>query len=349
MDNMILLAFPDNGISFVSQTYAGRLTSNYGMNSKGFAFTMTAIMSDTPVWGVAPEVYCHYLAQLTASPAQAIEYLKSTPKAGVTGGFILTDASGSITVFEGTADHFRLSRPGERGEPGPFVVQTNHLVDKSFAALNPKWLADIGTYARYDTVSQFLKEAPAGKVDFEFGKRLFASTDWYDAGKTAWSRNKPGVREISNSHISVSQAIFFPADLIAYLQTGTPSGRGIPAYATGEYVKIKLDADPKTVVKQADSDTLALYWDACDSFEHDINAKADYLTRSVAGDIESKLDQAMAAYSQGMDRASFAGLSTDGKRQMELWAEAMTYFAKAQLYAQMAKTSLVNAGDLSVR
>lgn len=349
MDNIILLAFPEHGSSFVSQTYAGRVNSNYAMNSNGFAWTMTAIMSDTPVWGVAPEVYFHYLAQLTASPAEALEYLKSTPKAGVTGGFILTDASGSITVFEGTADHFHLSHPGERGETGSYVVQTNHLVDRSLAAFNPKWLAAEGTYARYDTVLQFLKEASAGTVDFAFGKNLFASTDWYDAGKAVWNRNKPGAQEISNSHISVSQGIFFPADLIAYLQTGTPSGRGIPAFATGEYVKIKLAADPKTVAKQADRDALALYWNACDSFEQDINAKASYLTTAIAGDIKGKLDQAIAAYSQGMDRASFASLSNDAKKRMGLWAEAMTYYAKAQLYAQMAKTALVKTRDLSAR
>jgi hypothetical protein len=319
------------------------------MNSKGFAWTMTAIMSDTPIWGVAPEVYFHYLAQMAASPAEAIEYLQSTPKGGVTGGFILTDASGNISVFEGTADHFHLSHPGERGETGPFVVQTNHLVDRSIAAFNPQWLEAQGTYARYDTVLQFLKEASPGAVDFTFGKNLFSSSDWYNAGRLAWNRNRPGVPEISNSHASVSQGIFSPADLIAYLQTGTPSGRGLPAFATGEYVKIKLATDPKLVAKQADDDALALYWDACDSFEHDINAKSKYLTTLIAEDIESKLDQAMAAYSQGMDRASFASLSAGAKQRMELWAEAMTYYAKAQLYAQMAKTALLKARDLSVQ
>jgi len=50
-----------------------------------------------------------------------------------------------------------------------------------------------------------------------------------------------------------------------------------------------------------------------------------------------------------MDRASFAGLSTDAKKRIGLWAEAMTYYAKAQLYAQMAKTALVKARDMSAR
>lgn len=343
MDNVILLAFPKEGASFVSQTYAGRVNGNSAMNSKGLSWTMTAIMSDAPAWGMAPEVYFHYLAQMTASSAEALTYLKSTPKGGVTGGFILTDASGDISVFEGTADKFHLSKPGDRGESGKFIVQTNHCIDSSLKSLNPPWLPVIGTYARYDTVFQLLNEAAPGSVNFAFGKNLFSSDDWYDAGKAAWRRNEPGVREVSNSHTSVSQSIFFPADLTAYLQTGTPSGLGIPAYATGEYVKIKLATDPKKVVFQAETDAEALYWDARDSFEHDMNAKAAYLTTPTVNDIRNKLDQAFAAYSLGMDRASFANLSTDAKKRINLWAEAMTYHAKAQLYAQMAKTTLLKA------
>src|SRR4030042_2015487 len=67
MDNIILLAFPKEGASFVSQTYAGRVNGNYAMNSKGFSWTMTAIMSDNPAWGMPPEVSFHYLAQMGGS------------------------------------------------------------------------------------------------------------------------------------------------------------------------------------------------------------------------------------------------------------------------------------------
>lgn len=345
MDNIILIAFPKDGFSFVAQTYAGRVSSNFAMNSMGLALTMTAILSDSPAWGIPPEVYFHYLAQKAASPAQALKYLESTPKGGVTGGFILTDASGSITVYEGTSDHFLLRRPGDRGESGPFVVQTNHLVDPSLEAYNPKWLSTIATYARYDTVFQFLKESRPGTVDFAFAKRLLASDDWYDASKARWVRNQPGAMEISNRHTSVGQGIFIPAELTAYLQTGTPSGIGLPAFATGEYVKIKLADDPKKVTYQADRDALAMFWDARDSFEHDRNEKAAHLIQATSSDIRSKLDEAFSAYSLGMDRASFANLETDEKVRIGLWAEAMTYYAKSQLYAQMAKTALLKARE----
>jgi hypothetical protein len=344
MDNIILIAFPVSGISFVAQTYAGRLSSNFAMNSKGFAWTMTAILSDSPAWGVPPEVYFHYLAQKTASPAEALKYLESTPRGGVTGGFILSDASGGISVYEGTSDHFHRRRPGDRGEPGPFVVQTNHLVDPSLEVYNPKWLPTIGTYARYDTVFQYLKEARPGTVDFNFAKKLFASDDWYDAGKMMWVRNQPGAKEISNSHTSVGQAVFIPAERTAYLQAGTPSGIGLPAFATGEYVKIKLADDPKAVTQQADRDALAFYWDARDAYEHDLNDKAGHLTQAISGKIRSRLDEAISSYSLGMDRASFANLETDESARIALYAEAMTYYAKSQLYAQMAKTALRGAG-----
>jgi hypothetical protein len=343
MDNVILLAFPKNGASFVSQTYAGRVNSNYAMNSKGFAWTMTAIMSDAPLWGLQPTVYFHYLAQIATSPTEAIEYVKSTPKAGTTGGFIFTDASGNISVYEGTADHFHLRYPGDRGEPGQFVVETNHLVDPSLAAYNPKWLPVIGTYARYDTVFKYLSETTPGSVNFAFTKNLLASDDWFEAGKNTWHRNEPGKKELSNSHTSVSQAVFFPAELVAYLQTGTPSGIGLPTSATGEYVKIKLATDPKTVTYDADRDALAMYWDAVDSFRRDLNAKSAYLSAAIVSDIRDKLNQAFTAYSLGMDRASFANLETDAKKRIGLWAEAMTFYAKAQLYAQMAKTVLLKA------
>ena len=343
MDNIILLAFPKEGASFVSQTYAGRVNGNSAMNSKGFSWTMTAIMSDNPAWGMPPEVYFHYLAQMTASSDEALEYLKSTPKGGVTGGFILTDASGNIFAFEGISDKFHLSKPGDRGESGQFIVETNHLIDPSLKSLNPKWLPAIGTYARYNTIFQLLQEATPGSVNFAFGKNFFASDDWYDAEKAVWHRNQPGVRQVSNSHSSVSQSIFFPADLVAYLQTGTPSGIGLPAYATGEYVKIKLAEDPKKVTAQADADAIALYWDARDSFERDLNEKAAFLTTPIINEIRGKLDKASFAYSFGMDRSAFAALTENMQMQNALWAEAMTQYAKAQLYAQMAKTALLKA------
>lgn len=338
MNNIILIAFPDEGYNFVSQTYAGRVNANSAMNSNGFSWTMTAILSDEPVWGLT-EVYFHYLAQIVGSRADAVAYLQNTPRGGVAGGFMLSDAT-NIEVFETWADVYSQRTPSDSA----FVVQTNHLVDPDLSAYNPFWLEFTGTYERYNTVFQFLTEAPAGSVDVDFAKSVLSSSDWYDADAGTWHENDPGSGFISNDHTSVSQSIFFPADLIAYLGTGTPSGNGIPAYATGEYVKIKLAADPKAVTTQADEDTLIYYWEAADLFEHEVNDAPAYLTADLIADVQAKLDEAMTAYSYGIDRQAYADLETDEEEAIMLWGSALTYFAKAQLYAQMAKTALIDAG-----
>ncbi len=341
MDNIILIAFPKTGYSFVSQTYAGRVNANSAMNSNGLAWTMTAILTDKPSWGLT-EVYFHYLAQLAPSRTEAINYIKNTPRGGVTGGFIFSDAKG-IEAFETNSKTYAKRAPA--GGNG-FLVQTNHLIDPGMVSFNPPWLVHIGTFQRYDTVFQYLKNARPGSVDFEFAKRILSSDDWYEKSKSTWHRNNPGVPFLSNDHTSVSESIFFPADLTAYLATGTPSGNGIPAYATGEYVKIKLATVPKEVVDQADADALKYYWEAADLFEKEMNTTPQpvYLTQVVLTNVQKLLDNSMTSYSIGIDRAAYASLVKDNKKSNVLWGNALTSFARAQIEAQMAKTALYRAG-----
>ena len=295
---------------------------------------------DEPVWGLVTEAYFHYLTQYVTSPTAAQTYLTTTPRAGVTGGFTMADAAGNISVFECNALAYKLRVPFDEGETGPFTVMTNHLVDSSLQQYNPWWLElALGTFTRYDTVFQFITES-LGAIDFPFAKNMFASDDWYEAG-VGWHYNEPGAPGISNDHTSINQSIFFPADLIAYLQTGTPSGNGLPAYATGEYVKIKLAADANAVSAQAGNDASSMYWAAVDLFEHEYNAGAPYLTYEIAEAIKAKLDEAYVAYSIGMDREAYADLEEWNIREkLALYGEALTYYAKAQLYAQMVTTQI---------
>ncbi|MBN2039151.1 MAG: hypothetical protein JW864_03860 [Spirochaetes bacterium] len=341
MDNIILIAFPETGYSFVSQTYAGRVNANNAMNSSGLAWTMTAILTDKPAWGLG-EVYFHYLAQLAPSRTEAINYIKNTPRGGVTGGFIFSDAKG-IEAFETNSKTYAKRAPA--GKDG-FLVQTNHLIDPGMVSFNPPWLIHIGTFQRYDTVFQYLKKAGPGSVDFEFARKILSSDDWYEKSKNTWHRNNPGVPFLSNDHTSVSESIFFPADLTAYLATGTPSGNGIPAYAAGEYVKIKLATAPKEVVGQADADALKYYWEAADLFQKEMNTTPPpvYLTQGVMTYVQELLDNSMTAYSIGIDRAAYAFLVKDSKKSNVLWGNALTNFAKAQIEAQMAQTALYRAG-----
>ena len=328
MDTVILLAFPDDGASFVSQPYSGRVNGNHGMNSEGFAWTLTAISQwgpdGGPYWGLITEVYFHYWAQYAKSPEEAMEYLMNTPRAGVTGGVTMSDKFGNIMTFECNSTVEQLRLPGDNSENGNFLVMTNHLVTPEFDAggYNPPWALNSKT--RYNNVFDSLSAvAGTGVVDFQYTKEL-------------WEANY-------SPQGSVNQNIFLPKDLVAYLQTGTPTGNGLPAFATGEYVKIRLATDPKTVTYSAASDASAYYWDARDSFQSAIDAEANYLTIDVYNDIQQKLDEAYIALTNGSDRAANANLEEEHEVAVALWGEALTYYARAQLCSQMAKTSLLKA------
>jgi hypothetical protein len=347
MNNIILIAIPNTGYSFISNGYAGRVNANSAMNSNGFAWTMTAIVSENPAWGLT-EVYFHYLAQIASSRADAVTYLKNTPRGGVAGGFILSDTTG-VGAFETAPDNgtnYAQRAPDASGH----LVQTNHLVDAGLKAYNPAWQLYSGTVARYNTISQYLIDAGAGSVNVDYVKMMFASDDWYNLGNPAfelgWHTNEPGSPFVSNAHSSVSESIFIPEDLIAYLGTGTPGGNGFPVYATGEYVKIKLSNDPMAITDQADSDALTYYWEAANFFdeEQNVNPAPAYLTTAVIEDVQVKLDKASHAYSVGINRAAFAHFETDTRKRNELYGEALTSFAEAQLYAQMTVTTLESLG-----
>ncbi len=115
----------------------------------------------------------------------------------------------------------------------------------------------------------------------------------------------------------------------------------MPAYATGEYVKIKLAEDANAVTAQAGSDASSMYWAAIDILEHDLNAGAEYLTYEIAESIKAKLDEAYIAYSNGMDREAYADLEEkDTNEKLSLYGDALTYYAKAQLCAQMVMTQM---------
>jgi hypothetical protein len=65
------------------------------------------------------------------------------------------------------------------------------------------------------------------------------------------------------------------------------------------------------------------------------------LTYGIAESIKEKLDEAFVAFSTGMDREAWADLEEkDTNEKLSLYGEALTYYAKAQLHAQMVKAQL---------
>lgn len=343
IQNLILIAFPAEGSSFISIPIAGTVTFNAALNRAGFAWATTAIYSPEPIWGLASEGYFHYLAQYCTSPDEARKYLASTPRAGVTGDFIMSDAAGNISVLESNPQDIAIRKPGDLGE-NSFLVNTNHFAGPDMQSCNHPNIAESDSFYRYATMWEYASAAAeSSEIDFSFVKEMFTSDDWFDPKSKEWHYNDPGspngLNNFSGSR-SVGQTILFPASLVAFFQLGTPSGIGLPAYATGEYIGIKLAEDPQTVMSIAGSIANSNYDAARNLFQKEINREAPYLTYSIAHSIEEKLDEALSAYERGLDREVFAYLEENRSEKLRLTGEAMTHYAKAQLYAKMVRRDL---------
>lgn len=357
---VILVAFPTDGERFVNLTMAGKVTNNTGMNSR-YAWVMTAAVTDprTPCasnWGVPSEAYHHYLQQYCKSPKEAIEYISNTPKGGVTGIFLFADKSGDVFAYECSHCGCVTRRPGDLGEKD-FVATSNNYNSPAMIPyrIPAEWFPD--TYVRYDTILKELSSAPSRTIGMDFAKAAWLSNNWYDVTTNAWHTvpvpNDPSDVNIcnvpgNNCEGGESQVIQFPAQHIAYLQSGGPHGTAIQYYwpedpkPTGEYTKWQLRDSIHEVARAASDDALKMIETASDSFEH----KARSLDRETRRSLQRLLMQAREAWQKGRMEEASAEHTAFGRRgdhknaQMVKWAAACTDYATAQLYSQMVTTKL---------
>jgi len=357
---VILVAFPTDGERFVNLTMAGKVTNNTGMNSK-YAWVMTAAVTDprTPCasnWGVPSEAYHHYLQQYCKSPKEAIEYISNTPKGGVTGIFLFADKSGDVFAYECSYCGCVTRRPGDLGEID-FVATSNNYNSPAMIPyrIPAEWFPD--TYVRYDTIITELSSAPSGTIGMDFAKTAWLSNNWYDVTTNSWHTvpvpndpldmnicNVPG----NNCEGGESQVIQFPAQHIAYLQSGGPHGTAIQYYwpedpkPTGEYTKWQLRNSIDKVASAASDDALEMIQKAWNAFAR----KASALDPGTKQSLRSLLMEATQAWWEGtMEQKSIEGRPSGRNKhrqeeQMARWGEVYTNYATAQLYSQMVTTKL---------
>jgi hypothetical protein len=358
---VVLVAFPDEGERFINLTIAGKVTNNTGMNDK-YAWIMTAAVTDprTPCasnWGVPSEAYHHYLQQYCKSPKEAMDFVRKTPKGGVTGIFLFADKSGDVLAYECSHCGCVTRKPHDLGENKDFVASTN---DYNSPAMIPyripaDWFPD--TYVRYDTIFKELSSAPSGTIGVDFAKAAWLSNRWYDATTNTWQTvpvpNDPSDPNIcnvpgNNCEGGESQVIQFPAHHIAYLQSGGPHGTSIQYYwpddpkPTGEYTKWQLLGSIQKVASAASDDAWEMIAAAQDAFGH----KARRLDPATRKQLMDLLNQASEAWWKGRIEEESAERTTFGhdghhkEAQMALWGAAYTNYATAQLYSQMVTTKL---------
>jgi hypothetical protein len=356
---VILVAFPKegNGNSFISFPFAGVIANNQALSSK-FAWVEPAAPTWDPVWGVSTEFYFHYITQYADSIDDAMDFIKTTPRAGVTGNFLFADASGTIKALEANAQHYAERVPGTDypdtgdslyeqlygAEGENFLIMVNHYVHPDMFAYNgwSGWamdhLTDDNTF-RYGTLWQWLSSAPAGSVDLDFIKTRWTTSNWYDPFTTTWTTNDPMSWYVPGNGATQQADIFYPADNTAYILYGYSKGPLTIPYSTGEYTKLKLLASPLKVTEQANRDADTFCESAVEQYYKLVNDGS--LNDPVFQyQILDQLGKAYSAIDDGLAPHAYAYYSEKANDQMALYGSALSNYAKAQLYCQMVSTQL---------
>lgn len=339
---IIMVAFPSEGNSFIAFPFAGEVTSNMAFTSK-FAWVEPAAPTWDPVWGIAPEVYFHYITQYSESVDDAIQFIKDTPRAGVTGNFLFADASGAIKALEANAQHYADRNPGDAGEGSNFLIMTNHFAHPDMVAYNG-WSGwpmppDYQSYIRYATLWQWLSAAPEGSMDMDFVKSRWTASDWYDPDTTTWHNNDPLSPNVPGNGATQHAHIYYPADKTAYILYGHAKGPWAVPYGTGEYGKLKLLDTPLEITRQANNDADTFCLTAIGQYYSMVNDGA--LTDPVfVQQVWDMLGQGNTAIDDGLAAEAYAYYATDEKEQMGLYGSALSSYFKAQLICQIASTKL---------
>lgn len=358
IDRVIIVAFPEKGPSYTFCGTIGKFQDQMGLNSEGFAWVFTGNYSRPDVdWGMMPEVNMHYLSQCCKTPEEAQDWLKSIPRCGACGNFVMSDKDGNISVVESNSDHFIVRKPGDLDEPYEFMVNTNYfaakeLIDKNVELDGLDWKEwNHQAIKRYATLWEYVSEAAGkGQVDVDFVRKIFASDDWYDPDTKTWHYNDQGADQGWSNGLDgfdyTELTVLKPDALTAYFMQGTGTGTGMPAGSTGQFVEIKLGDDPMSMTRAMQERTFNIYVEARNKLRTVINRdkglQRDYASRTA---FENLLDEAYLEYERGMDRISFAYMNQYRKMgtsddYLMLVGEAMSYFAKTQVYSRKLMTEL---------
>lgn len=346
VNSIVLVAFPEEGNSFIANPMAGSISENAGINSKGFSWVFTAQWGE-PIWGVPNEISFHYMDQYCNSTDDAVEFLDSIPRASVTGAFLMTNKDGGILSYESLSNVSATRTPGDAGESGTFLAQTNHLVNPSLQEYNAPDSATGSSGDRYATMLSYLQSAvESGGITLDTAKHAFRSDDWCDIETGKWTYNDPGSESVNDNTGSLAQAVFLPVKMTAFFEVGTPDGIGLPSKATGEFLQLTLADSILAISDSADQISQGYYWDARNAYVKKLNSNDPKLTDEVQAEVREMLDVAAEELEYGMDRAAFANLALSNGQtkidQMKLWGEALSHFSKSQMHSQMASTKLAN-------
>jgi len=324
----VVIAYPEEGNSFISTGYAGVLGNNFTMNDKGLVELNNHgeyIRPQDKGYGLPAMLIPGYIAMTCSTWEEARDFmLKSTISMGVVRHF--QDTGGGGCVVESTADKSAVRYSGDFGEKD-YLIDTNHWLTSEME--DTKWPMPRpgNSEYRYMSVEKFLQDNH-GNLDVSSFMEILGIGDRFWDGKEwqvpeGWSKNT--VNCLSEKFGTHASQIAVPADKTVYIRTGDATGMWgtLAPNESGEFVTLALNDNPEAIVAAAIQAAQQDLWRASEKvFESGDIALMDKLNR-----VKKAYWRAQGYFVKASNQGGDDCLATLGK--------AASQACKAQAYSKM--------------
>jgi hypothetical protein len=266
---LIIVAFPDQGNSYITRAWAGEIGSHFMMNNRGLLLGNSGGGASRPMdydFGLSWMLALPHVARFADDAIQARDMFLSfhilNPE-----NFQLVDVHGNAFVVEKTSAIQAVREPGDFGEVN-FLFQSNNFFSHEMSVTKEgDFVGKVGGYGAMDSVHRNMLlwdmlHNYHGQIDDEFMKMILRfSGDGSPHPATGEWQTK--VLKPSNSLVAVlmpddgDEGVVHinegPAGRVAPATIDPEGWRGAPYYidVTNTFFTLKLAASPREVVLAA--------------------------------------------------------------------------------------------------
>jgi len=352
--SVVIVAFPDEGNSYMCGADAGEIGDHFLMNNKGLFLgnsggggSPRAIDSN---YGISWSCSLPYLVRFAGSAAEARDMILGW-QINIPENFHFVDTKGGAFVVEKTAAIQSVRSPGDFGEEDFLFSTNNYLNEEMRPTKEGGFIKSHGGYGAYSAPRNLMLwdmlHNYHGEIDVEFAKMMLRFP-----GNPPPHPPEEGWDAMIGRPTNLWTAVVLPDDGdegVAHICTG-PAGRvlhssmasdGQPMRPTYKYVEgthtfyeLKLAATPAAMVEAAHH-----------TANEDIAQAYSQLMQLEPADPHHAPQQAIysravAEFHRGRDASNQAALAS-GNASLALLGRAATAFARAQALAKQVHEALL--------
>lgn len=333
-----VVAYPYEGIPFISTANAGKLTNSYVMNNEGVLLAVAKSMQITKenktVYSVNTAFSGPAILMHAENASDAAARIQSAP---VPFGLnhLIADKDGDAYVVERIGNLTGVRRSGDNGENG-YLISTNHFLTPIMKPVQIPWDPRIGypsSFFRYVTAERLIADGKGG-VDVPKAMRILSNTSYYDGanwtGHAAYSGNT--INRFESFGGTLQSEIADLKNRTLYICSGNPYApewNRLAPDQTGEYVKIRLRSSPEATTREIRSEALDQMQKTAIMIGNitDTNQYNGYL-------LNTRYDEVKRDFWDAEFALLNASTETDMNQKLQTYSRAASGYAKVQAKAQ---------------